>query len=184
MLTEKKVGVHMPPSPLPGHIRQVGYVVHDLDTALANWVALGVGPWFVLRRISQRADYRGKLCEVTISIALANSGELQLELIQQHDDQPGIYAEFLSNNGEGFHQLAYWPTDFDAALAAVKEGGWPIVWSSAEEGGVRYAYVEPPSGVATVIELMEFNEVTAGLAKFVRDAADGWDGSEPVRALN
>ncbi len=67
----------------------------------------------------------------------------------------------------------------------MRDAGWPVVWSSAEEGGgVRYAYAEPPAGVATVVELMEFTEVTEGLAKFVREAADGWDGSEPIRPLN
>lgn len=174
----------MPPSPSLGPIRQIGYVVDDLDVALANWVELGVGPWFVLRRIAQRADHRGELRDVTISIALANSADLQLELIQQHGETPSVYTEFLADHGPGFHQLAYWPTDYDAAMRAVNDAGWPVVWCSAEEGGVRYAYVEPPAGVATVVEIMEFTEVTEGLAKFVRDAADDWDGSEPIRPLN
>ncbi|HEY9265903.1 MAG TPA: VOC family protein [Mycobacterium sp.] len=174
----------MSPSPLPDRIRQIGYVVDDLDDALASWVALGVAPWFVLRRIVQKADYRGEPREVTISIALANSGELQLELIQQHGETPSVYTEFLAARGPGFHQLAYWPTDYDATVRAVKDAGWPVVWSSAEEGGVRYAYVEPPGGMATVVEIMEFTEVTEGLAKFVRDAADDWDGSVPIRPLN
>lgn len=174
----------MPPSPLLGPIRQIGYVVDDLDVALANWVELGVGPWFVLRRIAQKADHRGELRDVTISIALANSADLQLELIQQHGDTPSVYTEFLADRGAGFHQLAYWPADFDAALSAVKEAGWPVIWSSAEEGAVRYAYAEPPAGVATVVELMEFTDVTEGLAKFVREAAEGWDGTDPIRALN
>ena len=30
-------------SVLPGPIRQIGYVVTDLDKALASWVELGVG---------------------------------------------------------------------------------------------------------------------------------------------
>lgn len=174
----------MSSSPLPGRIRQIGYVVDDLDDALESWVALGVAPWFVLRRIVQKAHYRGEPHEVTISIALANSGELQLELIQQHGETPSVYTEFLADHGPGFHQLAYWPTDYDATMGAVNDAGWPVVWSSAEEGGVRYAYVEPPAGVATVVEIMEFTEVTEGLAKFVRDAADNWDGSEPIRPLN
>jgi hypothetical protein len=174
----------LPESPLTGAIRQIGYVVSDLDAAIAGWLKLGVGPWFVLRRISQCADYRGQRCEVEISIALANSGDLQLELIQQHGDGPSIYTEFLAEHGEGFHQFAFWPTEFDAAMAGVAAAGWPVVWSSAEEGGVRYAYVEPPAPVATIVEVMEFNEMTAGLATFVREAAQGWDGSEPVRAMN
>jgi catechol 2,3-dioxygenase-like lactoylglutathione lyase family enzyme len=171
-------------SPLPGPIRQIGYVVDDLDDALASWVALGIGPWFVLRRIVQKADHRGELRDVTISIALANSGELQLELIQQHGDTPSVYTEFLADRGPGFHQLAYWPTDYDATMRAVNDAGWPVVWAGAEDGGVRYAYVEPPTGIATVVEIMELTEVTEGLAKFVRDAAADWDGTEPIRPLN
>jgi hypothetical protein len=30
---------------------------------------------------------------------------------------------------------------------------------------------------------MESNEATTGLADFVRAAADGWDGAEPIRSL-
>jgi hypothetical protein len=70
-------------SPLSGPIRQVGHVVRDIDQAIAAWVAMGVGPWYVVRDRVQRAVYRGKPCEITMSIALANSGELQLELIAQ-----------------------------------------------------------------------------------------------------
>lgn len=175
----------MSSSPMPGSIRQIGYIVKDLDVALASWVQLGVGPWYVLRGIAQRADYRGQPCEVNISIALANSGELQLELIQQHGDTPSIYTEFLAAHGEGFHQLAYWPTDFDGAVANAQQAGWPVVWSSADadQGGVRYAYLAPPAGTATIVELMELNEVSEGLGNFIRDAADGWDGSDPVRPL-
>ena len=45
---------------LPGPIRQIGYVVTDLDQAMAGWLELGVGPWFVIartalaRRLSRR----------------------------------------------------------------------------------------------------------------------------------
>jgi hypothetical protein len=45
---------------LPGPIRQIGYVVTDLDQAMAGWLELGVGPWFVLRGLPVRADYRGE----------------------------------------------------------------------------------------------------------------------------
>ena len=100
--------------PLSGPIRQVGFVVRDLDRSIAEWLAMGVGPWYVVRNRVQQAYYRGNPCEVTMSIALANSGDLQLELIQQHDDAPSIFTEFLEMHGEGFHQFAWWVADFDA----------------------------------------------------------------------
>src|SRR3954464_3653585 len=45
---------------LPGPVRQVGYVVDDLDRAIAGWLELGVGPWFVMRGLALQADYRGR----------------------------------------------------------------------------------------------------------------------------
>ncbi|MDZ7883175.1 MAG: VOC family protein [Mycobacterium sp.] len=167
---------------LPGPVRQIGYVVEDLDKALADWVTLGVGPWFVMRGLVQRVTYRGEPCEVTVSLALANSGELQIELIQQSDDTPSIFVEFLES-GPGFHQLAYWTEDFDATMAAVAGAGWPVVWSGGEDDGVRFAYAEPGGVPASVIEIMELTDASAGMATFVRRAAQGWDGSDPVREL-
>jgi hypothetical protein len=169
--------------PLPGPVRQIGYVVTDLDKALAGFVELGIGPWFVMRGLPQRVSYRGEPCEITLSLALANSGDLQVEVIQQEDDTPSIFTEFLSSGREGFHQLAYWTDDFEATMQAVEDAGWPIVWSGGEDVGTRFAYAEPPGCPATIIEIMELTEASSGMATFVRDAADGWDGSDPIRNL-
>jgi hypothetical protein len=173
----------IPTAKLPGPIRQIGFVVTDLDKALESWVALGVGPWYVVRGQHQRALYRGVPCEVTLTIAFANSGDMQFELIQQENDAPSIYTEFLSTKGEGFNQFAYWADDFDATVKSIEDAGWPVVWSGGEGDGVRYAYAEPPGGPAPIIEIMELNGVTTGLAEFVRAAADGWDCSDPIRSL-
>ena len=107
---------------LPGPIRQIGYVVTDLDRAMAHWLELGVGPWFVLRGLPMQANYRGEPCETTLSVAWSNSGEMQIELIQQLDDTPSIFTEFLDGHGPGYHQLAYWATDFEATMRRSREG--------------------------------------------------------------
>ncbi|OBF31286.1 glyoxalase [Mycobacterium sp. ACS1612] len=167
-------------SVLPGPIRQIGYVVTDLDEALASWVGLGVGPWAVIRDLPISATYRGEPCETTLSLAMANSGEMQIELICQHDDTPSIFTEFLAANGPGYHQLAYWTEDFDATMKAVEEADWPVVWSGGENFGVRFAYVEPPNSPAPIVEISELTETTRASAEFIRDAAANWDGSTPI----
>ena len=69
-----------------GAIRQIAFIVHDLDAALRYWTeTLGVGPFFVLRR-STPGDYRyrGKPSPAPcLSVALGNSGDVQVEIIQQ-----------------------------------------------------------------------------------------------------
>jgi hypothetical protein len=168
-------------SVLPGPIRQIGYVVTDLDQAIASWANLGVGPWFVIRDLPMRALYRGEPCETTLSLALANSGEMQVELIHQTDDTPSIFTEFLESNGPGLHQLAYWTADFEATMRDVEHAGWPVVWCGGEGFGVRFAYVEPPGGPAAVIEISELTDATLASSTHIRDAAASWDGSDPIR---
>src|ERR1700752_5397492 len=147
-------------SVLPGPIRQIGYVVTDLDQAVSNWVELGVGPWLVMRGLPMRALYRGEPCETTLSLALSNSGELQVELIQQHDDTPSILTEFLAANGPGYHQLDYWAEDFDATMKAGEDVGLPVVLSGGEVLGVRFAYGEPPNSPTRPSAIVEISELT------------------------
>jgi hypothetical protein len=130
-------------APFPGQVRQFGYVVGDFDRALHGWLAAGVGPWFVMRGLSQHGVYRGASCDVRLSIGMANIGDMQIEVIAQDDDQPSIYTEFLAGGDGGFHQLAWWVDDYEAALRSAAARGWPVVWSGGEPGAVRFAYVEP-----------------------------------------
>lgn len=170
-------------SVLPGPVRQMGYVVTDLDQAIAGWLALGVGPWFVMRDMPLEATFRGEPCATTVSLAWSNTGQLQIELIHQKDSTPSIFTEFLAANGPGLHQLAYWTTDFAATMGEVEKAGWPVVWSGGEGYGVRFAYVEPPNSPAAVIEISELTDATAANAIFIHDAAAEWDGSNPIRVL-
>lgn len=169
---------------LEGPIRQIGYIVRDLDAAVESWCAQGVGPWFTMRDVEQKdCSYRGTVVNATTSLAFANSGPMQIELIQQVDDNPSIYREFVDAHGEGFHQHAWWATDFDAVMQKADAAGSPVVWSGAG-GTVRFAYFELDPRISTVVEVMELNESSQGLADLVAGAAAVWDGvTDPVRSL-
>src|SRR6187455_139580 len=79
-----------------GPVMQLGFVVPDLDQAMEHWTGtVGVGPFFVLSHI-QFAEvlYRGKPTDADISVAVAQWGEVQVELIQQFNESPSIYSHF------------------------------------------------------------------------------------------
>ena len=120
---------------------------------------------------------------MTLTVAFANSGEMQIELIQQRTTPRASTPSSSPLDGHGFHQLAYWTTDFEATMREVEKAGWPVVWSGGDGDGVRFAYVEPPGGPAAVIEISELTDATSAMATFVRDAAVEWDGSDPIRVL-
>ena len=81
--------------------------------------------------------------------------------------------------------MAYWSDNFDATMESVGDAGWPVLWSGGEDVGTRFAYVEPPNSPATYRRSSKsgVNDVTTGMATFVRDAARNWDGSDPIRVL-
>jgi hypothetical protein len=168
---------------LPGAIRQNGYVVRDLDRAIASMVGMGVGPWFVLGPMTQDVTFRGTPAVIEIRIAFANSGALQMELIEQRNDAPSPYTEFLATGREGFHHLAWWADDYDAFDAEARACSFPIIMTGNAGGVTRYCYGELDGVASTAVEVMELNDATRWMATTVHDAAVGWDGRDPVRSL-
>lgn len=168
---------------LPGVVRQNGYVVRDLDAAITAWCAIGVGPWFTLRDLPQEDfRFRGVASRPVLSIAFGNSGPLQIELIQQLNDAPSAYREFLDAGHEGFHHLAWWAVDFDKAMARAVAAGLPVLQDGG--GATKFAYFEAGGVTSTALELSELNESTRAFNAMIADAAVGWDGgTDPVRPI-
>ncbi|MGE0679867.1 MAG: VOC family protein [Candidatus Binatia bacterium] len=112
-------------SRLFGEMRQIAFVVRDLNQALRYWTeTLGVGPFFLLRDFIP-VDYRygGEPAPAPhLTIALGFSGEFQVELIQQHDDNPSAYRDFLLSGREGFQHVSSWVTrmEYDQTMEAAR----------------------------------------------------------------
>ena len=102
-----------------GTIRQNGYVVRDIEAAMKHWIdVIGVGPWFYTEHFPFHGfEYKGQPSDPHVSIALANSGPLQLELIQQRNDAPSMFKAFIDAGHEGLQHVAYWPEDIEALVA-------------------------------------------------------------------
>ena len=89
-----------------GGIRQNGYVVTDLDAAIRYWTtAVGVGPFYRLDHVPlDYFTYQGEPSAPDLNIALANLGDVQIELIQQLNDAPSPWRNFAVAKGAGLHQ--------------------------------------------------------------------------------
>jgi hypothetical protein len=167
--------------PFPGPIRQFAYVISDVEKSIADWVAVGVGPWYVMRSMPLPGTYRGVESEPILTMALANSGDMQIELIQQHNNAPSIYREFLDVGRTGMHHVAYWTEDFDGTMARASAAGYSTV-QLGRSAGTGFAYVDG-GPAAEFVEIMELTEMTGGMMTLIRDAAATWDGKDPVRNL-
>jgi len=172
---------------LLGSVRQVGYVVKDIEKAMAHWARLGVGPWFYKEDVgSTEFRYYGKPSRIPkVSIALANSGDMQLELIQQRDDAPSLYLDSLKKNGEIAQHIAYWTPDrFDEICKHFKELGY-VEGHAGRMGATRgpYAYFIHPDVPSSMIEISDSSGGKAEYFAEVRKAAENWDGKDPIRRI-
>jgi hypothetical protein len=169
-----------------GAVRQNGYIVRDIRAAMDHWVnVMGIGPWFYIDRV--QTDYfrhRGIDSNLEMSVALANSGDLQIELIQQRNEAPSMYREFLDAGHEGLQHLAYWTTDFQGLYDNALSLGHKVGHEGqigGEQG--RFAYFDRQAHPGTVIEISDISGSKGFFFEHVRQAAIGWNGTDPIREM-
>lgn len=171
-----------------GEIRQLGHVVTDMDLALEFWTdRLGIGPFFVTHDLRfPDFHYRGQPAQSPcVSLAIAYSGDLQIELIHQVDDVPSAYTEFLSAGRSGLHHYSSWfagREDYERARSWAISRGFNLVMESRPEAGPRLAYFETGNPAAALFELSEalIPAIAKGMSA-VQQICATWDGSQPVR---
>ena len=168
-----------------GPVMQLGFVVPDLDRAIQHWSeTVGLGPFFVLEHVQYaEAWYCGKPAAIDMSVALAQWGAVQVELIQQFNSAPSIYTDFAGGAQGGLQHVGVMTDSVDADLVRLRERGIePVQWGSTANG-IRFAYVATDQHPGGMIELIEHGPAIDGFFAMVRDAAMDWDGSRPVRRL-
>jgi catechol 2,3-dioxygenase-like lactoylglutathione lyase family enzyme len=166
-----------------GPIRQNGYVVRDIEAALAYWTEVaGVGPfWYIDRVPIEHFHYRGEPSDIEVSIALGNTGPLQIELIQQRNDAPSMYRDFLAAGHEGLQHVAYWTDHFERDLERARAAGFRVAQSGEIGENGRFVYFESRGHPGSVIELSEINGTKGAFFARIAEAAAAWDGSDPIR---
>jgi len=166
-----------------GEIRQLGYVVHDIEAAMRHWVeVLGVGPWFYVDRLPVTSfNYRGQPSDAHISIALANSGAAQIELIQQRNDAPSMYRDFLASGPEGLQHVSTWPVDYEATMARAIKAGYRVGQDGASNRG-PFAYFDIEGAHrGSCMEIAAYTATRKRQFDAIEAAARGWDGRDPIR---
>jgi len=174
-----------------GSVRQLGFVVHDLDLALEYWTkTLGVGPFFTIRKITpEQWRYREQPSPAAcVSLALANSGDVQIEIIQQHDDHPSVGRDFLASGRQGFNHVSSWRTraEYDATMARMQAGVTAVIHEGVVPGsGERFAYLATDSGPGGFLfEPADVMDTCHPLMQMAANAARDWDGRHPICDLH
>lgn len=166
-----------------GPLRQTGLVVRDIEAAMRHWVDVcGVGPWFYAERLPLTSfSYRGHRHDgIHVSVALANSGDVQLELIQQRCDTPSMYRDFLAAGHEGLQHWSSWPEDYDDLYQRALANGY-VVGQEGDSARGRFCYFADEGHPGTVIEMAHLTPARHRIFDQIREAAMRWDGADPIR---
>lgn len=165
-----------------GPIMQNGFVVPDWRAAAMHWVeSLGVGPFFAMEHVEfAEIFYRGEPTDIDMSVAIAYSGDYQIELVQQHNDAPSIYTDFLIDNAPGLQHVGTLVDDLDAAI---EEHGYHtrILQHGTTAAGQRFAYVDTVQHNGTMLELIEADAAMHKAFDHMRTTCRNWDGEKPIR---
>jgi hypothetical protein len=169
-----------------GPVRQTAYIVRDIERAMDFWLnVMGIGPFFYLPdHRGGDSKYRDRLTDMRISLAFAQSGPIQVELIQQLNDAPSLFKDFIDSGREGLQHLAFWTDTFDADIARYIRIGYRIVQAAGLDGpNNRNAFLVQREGDPLAIEISETNGTKGELFRKIAEAANGWNGTNPIRLI-
>jgi methylmalonyl-CoA/ethylmalonyl-CoA epimerase len=166
-----------------GPVMQIAFVPDDFDAALEHWTkVMGVGPFFLLENMQlDEMLYRGAPSDCVFTLALAYWGDIQIELIRQENDAPSIYRDYP--NGGAMHHVCILTDDIAQARRMALEAGAELLVEAkvGADGGV--IYVDSKGYPGGIVEVLQPATGSSDLFAMMREAARGWDGSNPVRKL-
>lgn len=132
-------------APNPGPMHHIGVVVEDLETAVAQYLALG----FV-------EAGRERIEEQNVDIVALQAGVSWVELLAPLDHDSAL-GRFLAKRGASIHHVAYLVDDLPATLAALAERGVELIDPSPRVGlhGWHIAFVHPRASAGVLTELVD-----------------------------
>lgn len=169
-------------SSLFGSVRQLGFMSRDIDRSMQYFVdSWGVGPWYVLRGVRNAMLYKGSRVELEMSVAMANCGDLQFEIVAQHNDAVSLYTDALAHTPDLHVQhVAVWTDDVAGLEATARQKGWTAIFETISGPG-RSVFVAHPSAPMVCIEISDCDPFKVRVRDTIRQEASVWDGREAIR---
>ncbi|WP_283214571.1 VOC family protein [Sphingomonas sp. 3P27F8] len=173
----------MTKAPDEAAIVQNCYVVHDLKAACARMHGLyGIGPFVGGgENTLDNHIYRGiRTTPIIIRGVFAQSGDLNLELIQILSRGPDAFNDMFAEGAEGFHHSAVFCSDYGAARDKWIAAGYSIASEFITGFGEQICYVAARATHGHMIELYPENEIIRAMYRTARNAAQNWDGQDLI----
>ena len=164
---------------------QICWVVPDLHEAIEHWSRqAGVGPFFYFDDVTyEDGIYRGKPWKpVKFHAAIAQAEDLQIELVTQLEKGPSMFSELAVEGEARLHHMSTYTDDFEGDLAHYQSHGAEIVFTGLMKGA-RVCWLDTVATLGFMTELITANPLKETVFAQFRDAAESWDGVDPIRTI-
>ena len=144
---------------LIGTLFHIGYVVPELDLALAHFQnKIGALPFKLIgERISENGWFRGSVVQFKYRIAVGFVGDMQFEIIEPIEGV-STFAEYLERLPQGgVHHLGYAVEDYESSLGRMALRGYQQV-QRGTAGNTRMSYYESSTDSGTITEIVWLDE--------------------------
>ena len=172
--------------PQLGEPHHYAYVVDDIEATVNRLVQqLGAGPFFLVENVPlENVVSRGEPAEFVHNSAFGYCGGGAIELIEAVRMAPERVEKAFSVPRPGLHHVAYVvsPTEVADLRSSLDERGLPQYLSS-QLGEVNPTLHDASATLGHDIEIHGDSEGLRAFFEMVSGAAEGWDGSEPLRPV-
>lgn len=153
-------------------IKQLGYYVESIeDTAELFVKTFGTGPFIDLGiNLPKSCLYKGKEIELESRCALAQFGNIQIELIEVQSDGDDPYKEM---GHYGFHHFCIWVDSVDEAIEEfAKEGIEPAMIMESGQG-LKVVYFDAREKLGSYIEVnAPLDQMSEGIKQLAENSDD------------
>lgn len=158
-----------------GPVRQLGHVVEDIAASIKAWEQQGVGPWLWMRNVRLKCSYLGGPSRPLIDVALSYRGDMQIELIQQHNDAPSPYLQTRDSGAFGLHHQAHLCPSVHRSVKQAEAAGMTVL-CDIRMAGSRYVYLQSGNAKEQYVELLPASLMMRSMFKRGAAASARWQG--------
>jgi methylmalonyl-CoA/ethylmalonyl-CoA epimerase len=172
--------------PQLGEPHHYGYVVEDIEATVNLLVGqLGAGPFFLIENVPlENVLSRGEPAEFVHNSAFGSCGGGAIELMEPVSLAPERVQERFSGSRPRTHHVAYVvPATEVADLRRSLDERGLSEYLSSQLGEVETTLHDASATLGHDIEIHGDNEGLREFFGMVSGAAQGWDGSEPLRPV-
>ena len=172
--------------PQLGEPHHYAYVVEDIEATVNRlFDTLGAGPFFLVENVPlENVLSRGEPAEFVHSSAFGYCGGGAIELVETVRLAPERVEKGFSAPRPRIHHIAYAvpPTEVADLRSSLDERGLPL-YLSAQLGEVDITFHDASAALGHDLEIHVDSESLRNFFEMVSGAAEGWDGSEPLRPV-